>query len=334
MRGTPAFAFPLWEGEVRAIRWGRSAYETDAALALEAEGLRALGLRWSLHTGELPELQGARVLVVTSKVRLDRTALRRFPASLELVLTTTSGVDHIDLEACARSGLRVGRLPLARRDAVVEHVLAELLHHLRRLAPLQVAARRGEWARGRLPELAPVAIAGSTVAVVGLGVIGKRLAELLQAMGAEVLGVDPWRAVAGIEKVELDEALARARAVSLNCSLTPSSRGLFDRRRLRRLQPGAVLVNTARGELLDVAAAVELVRSGRLGGLSVDVFPEEPWSQLAQHSAVPGVRLSPHASGYTAGLGEAVARGVVESVRCWLRAGRLPHQVLPPAESD
>jgi phosphoglycerate dehydrogenase-like enzyme len=90
---------------------------------------------------------------------------------------------------------------------------------------------------------------------------------------------------------------------------------------------GAIVVNTARGDVLDVDAAVARVASGRLGGLSVDVFPEEPWPALARHAAIPGVRLTPHASGYTEDLGRKVAEGVVATVGAWATQRAVPYPV-------
>lgn len=313
---------------VDVLRWGRSAYETDAALAAERDGAEALGLTWASSPGwDLPAtLSEARCVVVPSRVRVGAEALERFPG--DLVVATTSGYDHVDLEACRARGVAVVRLPQARRDAVVEHALAALVGLMRRFPALEARAREGAWARGELPELAPVALHGATVTVVGLGVIGTRMAEVLGALGAHVLGVDPAGVPAGVEAATLDEALVRSDAVTLHCSLTPTSRGLVGGRALDRLAPHAVVVNTARGAVLDVEAAVERVRSGRLRGLASDVFPEEPYPRLAVGAAVPGVWLTPHSAGYTADLGERVARGVVEALAAWVAGTPLPYRLV------
>lgn len=307
----------------QVLRWGRSAYETDADLRLEEEGARALGLGWRARADRSPpDLEEVDALVVTSRVRVDAALLERFRGSL--VLTTTSGWDHIDLEAARARGVVVARLPEARRDAVVAHALGAMITLMRRFPELHAAAEGGRWARGDLPALAPVGLDRAAVLLVGLGVIGRRMAEVLRPLGCAVLGVDPAGLPPGVEPVDLEEGLRRADAVSLHCALTPASRGLLDERALDLLRPHAVVVNTARGPILDVDAAVRRVADGRLRGLHVDVFPEEPWPRLAEGANVRGVSFTPHAAGFVADLGERVAQGVVAALGAWSRGEPVP----------
>lgn len=308
------------------IRWGQSAYETDADLALERAAAAALGLSFEVvPETESPELAGARALVVTSRVRVDAALIARFEG--ELVLTTTSGFEHVDVEACRRRRIAVARCPEARRDAVVEQALAQGMALMRRLPALERAAGHGRWARGELPALAPIGLAGATVAILGLGVIGRRTAELCRALGARVLGVDPRGGPPGLTTCGLDTALEHADLLTVHCSLTPSSRGLLDAAALDRLRPEAVVVNTARGEVLDVEAAVARVADGRLRGLAVDVFPVEPYPALARGAAVPGVAFTPHSAGFTRDLGARVAREVAANLGAWRRGDALPGAV-------
>jgi phosphoglycerate dehydrogenase-like enzyme len=309
-------------GALRVLRWHRSAYETDADLARERADAEALGCAWSLwpETSLPPDIGRADVLVVTSGVRVSGDALARYRGGL--VIATTSGFDHIDLAACRARGVIVARSPLARRDAVVEAALAAMITLRRRLVDQALPAVAGRWDRAALPALAPQGLDGAAVAVVGLGVIGRRMCEVLSALGARVLPIDP--AVAGALG---PDALAEADVVTLHCSLSPSSRGLLDATRLRSLRRGAVVVNTARGEVLDVAEAVALVASGHLRGVAVDVFPVEPYPHLADGAAVPGVIFTPHAAGYTADLGARVAASVQATLAAWV-AGRPPPYVV------
>ncbi len=318
---------------MRVLRWGQSAYETDADLALERDAAHALGWSWSAHPDprSVPDLRSTDILVVTSKVRLAATSIDGTP--VHTVLTTTSGTDHLDVTGLAARGIAVGRCPLARRDAVVEHALAAILA-LGKAWPAQLeAARRGRWCRSALPSLAPLGLADRPILVVGLGVIGTRMAEVLHALGARVLGVDPRGVPDGVDAVDLETGLARCAAVTLHCSLNPSTVDLLDARRLALLQPEAVVVNTARGRSLDVSAAVDAVVAGRLRGVAVDVFPQEPWPHLAHHGAHPAVWLTPHGAGYRPDLGARIAREVANALHC-IDAGRpLPHPVLPPSTS-
>lgn len=313
------------------LRWGRSAYEGDAAMELERGAAESLGLSWELREdrSDPGDLQGVRALVVNSGVRVSAEILSRFEGSL--VLTTTSGREHIDVDAAAARGVAVGRCPMARRDPVVEQSLSWLIALMRRFPALDGAAREGRWARGALLDLGGRGLSGSRILVVGAGVIGRQMIALLSAMGAEV-----WCAEQdGVEvpspacRVELDAALPSVDAVTLHCGLTPTSANIMSAERIARLAPHAVLVNTARGGVLDVEAAVTAVRTGALRGLGVDVFPVEPYPQLAAGAAVEGVLFSPHASGYRHDLSRRVAAEVAATLVAWHKGAPLPHRVLP-----
>ncbi len=303
---------------MRLSRWSRSAYETDADLAAEARALSGL-------VDVLPPGSDAEIVVVSSKLPLGERELARAP-SARLVITTTSGTDHLDLDWMRRAGIAACRLPMARRDAVAEATLGMLIHGLRRVGELQERARRGAWARAELPELAPRTLAGSRVGVVGLGVIGRRMAAILDALGVEVLGADPAGLPPGVRPATVDEMLAECDAVCLLCDLNPTSRGILSRERIARARGGLVVVNTARGALLDVDAAVAALAAGRLGALAVDVFPEEPWPDLARVRELPGLLFTPHAAGYHARLPERIREGLVAAVGAFVRGEPLPHR--------
>jgi phosphoglycerate dehydrogenase-like enzyme len=262
------------------------------------------------------------VLVVTSGVDVNAQLLDR--VGPRYVITTTSGYEHIELEAARERGIAVSRCPLARRDAVVEHALVGMLYLSRRFARLDAAARGGEWVRGELPQLAPVLVRGATVAVIGLGVIGSRMANVLSGLGARVLGVDPAAYPSGVEKVSLEQALSHADFVTLHCNLTPSSAGLFRRDRLEGLAPGTIVVNTARGDVLDADAAVALTLGGLLGGVAIDVFPSEPWPM---QGASDRVLLTTHSSGYTTALSTAVATEVLDALDAFTQGRALPARI-------
>lgn len=307
------------------LRWGRSSYETDADMAAERAGVEALGATWALveDRAHAPGgLERAEVLVVNSKVRVTDAVLSRFGG--RLVLTTTSGHDHVDFEAARRRAVTVGRCPRARRDAVVEHGLGAMIGLMRAQPALDAAARVGRWARPELPTIGPRGLSGATVVVVGLGVIGQHMTHVLQAIGARVRGVDP----AVLDAWSMDDALEGADAVTLHCALTPSSRGLVGAERICALRPTAVIVNTARGECLDLDAAVVAVAGGRLRGVASDVFPVEPYPSLAAQASVPGVWLSPHSAGFTHDLGARVAAEVIASVAEWMGEGTVPARVV------
>lgn len=311
------------------LRWGQSAYETDTDLSLEASAARALGLSWRA----LPEtvsardldLEGVGALVVTSRVKVTAELLARFSGSL--VLTTTSGWEHIDVIAARKRGITVARCPLARRDAVVEQTLGGIFAMLRRQPAFNSAARQGQWVRGALPRLDPLLLSDATVLVVGLGVIGARLCDRLLPFGTRVKGVDPRGVPDGVEASSLEDGLADADVVTLHCALNKETDSILSATRIGMMKPGALLVNTARGQLVDVDAAVEAVRRGALGGLVLDVFPEEPWPGLAAAATLDGIWLTPHSAGYTRKLGTRVANEVAEALKSLVSGEPIPHEI-------
>ena len=307
-------------GRASWSRWGRSSYERDADLLAERQALEPwVELR-------APE-QDAEILSVTSRTRVDEALLARAP-SARLVVTTTSGYDHLDLGLLAARGVAAARLPEARRDAVVETTLALLLGGLRCITTLQAEARAGRWARGALPELGLRSVAGRRVAVVGLGVIGRKLAEVLQVLGAEVLGLDPAGLPEGVRGGELDTLLAEADALTLHCDLNPGTRGMISAERLARARPGLVLVNTARGPLVDLPAALDALRAGRLGGLGLDVFPVEPWPDLGLTRDLAGLTVTPHAAGWHVDLPARSREGLARAVAAWVEDRPVPYRIV------
>jgi D-3-phosphoglycerate dehydrogenase len=303
-----------YNGYMRLVRWGWSEYETP-----DVPGLPA-GVELVAAEGESAPLETADMLVVPSTVRVDAAAARRL-RRCRLVLTTTSGFDQLDLGALANAGIAVARLPLARRDAVVESALGMILSLTRRLGRFQQAAAAGRWERPRLAHYGATLL--GTVGVVGVGVIGKRMVEVLDTLGARVLRCDPLLA----DGVSLEEILAASDVVTLHCELTARNRGMIGAREIARMRRGAVLVNTARGKLVDVDAAVAAIRSGQLAGLGLDVFPKEP-ADLELY-ADPRILVTPHAAGWHPALGQKIAEGNVEAASAQVEGGEVPFLVNP-----
>ncbi len=300
-------------------RWHTSSYETDADIVEETELLGRIA-------DVLPPERDAEVVVVTSGRRVDSALLDRAP-SARWVLTTTSGSDHLDLPELRSRGVGAARLPEARRDAVVETSLWLMLEGLRRGATLRARAASGVWARPELPHLDMRMLHGHRIGVVGLGVIGRRMAEVLAFLGADVWGSDPRGVPDGVREADPADMVARCAAVSLHCALTPSSRGLVGAPLLARAHPGLVLVNTARGALVDVGSAVAALRDGRLAALGLDVFATEPYPHLARDAAVPGLTLLPHAAGFHVGLNRSVREGLHRAVAA-ISSGEEPPHIL------
>jgi D-3-phosphoglycerate dehydrogenase / 2-oxoglutarate reductase len=229
---------------------------------------------------------------------------------LRVVVKYGSGTDNIDLPAANALGAKVSSTPAANARSVAELTLGLLVALARHIALHDRLVRHGSWERRSGIELG-----GKRLGVVGYGAVGRETARLAAAFGMEVLAHDPFVEEADVELVDLETLLASADAVTLHVALDESTRGLIDAEALARMRPEALLVNTARGGIVDEAALAEALASGRLAGAALDVFDDEPpaGSPLL---ALENVVLSPHAGAATT---EATRRAGVQAVRQLLR---------------
>jgi D-3-phosphoglycerate dehydrogenase / 2-oxoglutarate reductase len=229
---------------------------------------------------------------------------------LRVVVKYGSGTDNIDLRSAERLGAKVSSTPGANARSVAELTIALLFALARHLVAHDRAVRAGSWSRRGASELA-----GKRLGVVGYGAVGREVAALATSLGMQVVAHDPFVKSGDIELVGLDDLLASCDAVSLHVPLDDSTRGMIGVEALERMRSGALLVNTARGGLVDENALADALSSGRLGGAGLDVFADEPPSGsplLRLENAV----LSPHAGAATT---EAAQRTSLQAVRQLLR---------------
>lgn len=259
--------------------------------------------------------------------RLDAAVLERLPSLRVLVVRGTTA-PLVDVKAASRLGVAVCNTPYQSTESVSEFAIALLLSAARHIPLMHLRLQRGEW-RDRLG----FQIAGSTLGVVGLGMIGQATARLGRALGMRVLvwsqTNDPERiAACGGEGTDLDSLLRKSDAVSLHLRLSERSRGIIGRRELALLRDGAILVNTARAGLIEEAALVDELRSGRIVG-ALDVFEEEPLPAGHPFIGLENVVLTPHAGWATREVHESRARVPVDLVLAAME-GR-PVGVMNPA---
>ena len=259
--------------------------------------------------------------------RLDG-GLIRLGTQLRVIANYGAGYDAVDVAEAARLGVPVTNIPDVTADATAELTLGLMLAVSRRIAELNLRLRReaSETLFGMGVEMGRT-LRGQTLGVLGLGRIGSRVAALARGFGMEVLGycrhgADP--AVA--EQVGLAELLARADVLTLHCPLTAQTRGLIGREAIKQMKPGAVLINTARGAVVDHDALADALASGRLSAAGLDVFPEEP-AIPARLLALPQVVLTPHIGTNTAQTRDEMARACARQILDAL-AGRLPEPVV------
>jgi len=214
------------------------------------------------------------------------------------------GLDNIDLDACRARSIEVFSAPGANARSVAEYVVAAALILLRGAYQSSDLVAAGRWPREALAGGREAG--GKTLGLVGFGDIGRLTAALARGVGMLSIAFDallerddPVFARTGVQRVSLDELTAQADVVSMHVPLDAATRRLFDARRIASIKPGAVLINSARGGIVDEAAVAAALRSGRLGGAALDVFGAEPLALGSPLTGCPNLLLTPHVAGVT-----------------------------------
>ncbi|MEI5998199.1 3-phosphoglycerate dehydrogenase [Paraburkholderia bengalensis] len=216
--------------------------------------------------------------------------------NLQVISKHGSGIDVIDQAAAAARGIAVRAAVGANAAAVAEHAWALILACAKSVPQLDARMRAGHWDKSTHKS---VELDGCTLGLVGLGAIGRRVAAIGAAFGMKVLAFDPYakEVPAGVKLVALDDLYAASDIVSLHCPLTPENRQMLNRDTFARFKPGAILVNTARGGLIDEAALAEALASGQLRAAGLDSFDVEPMTNPHPFQQIANAILSPHIGG-------------------------------------
>jgi len=236
------------------------------------------------------------IINIRSSVRFNRKVLAGCP-QLKILSIWGTGVDHVDLPAAEELGITVSNTPAYGAPYVSEHALALALAVSRQIVVSDREIRQGGWTRGFIDELY-----NKTLGVVGTGAIGQRMIQLGKGISMKVIAwtlhPTPERAAEyGVEFMDLDDLLQRADVVSLHVSLSELTEKLIGRRELELMKPTAILVNAARGGVVDEAALVDALRQGKIAGAGLDVFQVEPLGADHPLTKLDNVVLSPHAGG-------------------------------------
>jgi (S)-sulfolactate dehydrogenase len=259
----------------------------------------------------LKEAPGADAIIVRNRTQV-RGELLAALARCRVVGRLGVGLDNIDLPACEARGIKVFPATGANALSVAEYVIAAAMLLLRGAYQSTAAVAAGQWPRNTLSNGRE--IAGKTLGLIGFGSIGQLSAKLARALGMEVIADDammdrqhPAYAAYGVRSVSLDELVATADVISLHVPLVDGTRNLFDARRIAAMKRGAVLINSARGGIVDEAALAAALRSGALGGAAIDVFGTEPLPAAAHFAECPNLLLTPHIAGLSAESNERVS---------------------------
>jgi (S)-sulfolactate dehydrogenase len=264
-------------------------------------------------------LTEARALVVRNHTQVDAALLARAP-KLQAVGRLGVGLDNIDVAACEKRGIAVYPATGANDAAVVEYVIGTMLTLLRGAFAATEAVLAGEWPRTKL--LGSEA-GGKRLGLIGFGAIGRKTGVAAAALGMEICAYDPHIFSAGdqpwgkVTPLALDVLLKASDVVSLHVPLTDETRKLLDAKKIAHMKPGAVLINAARGGVLDEAAVAGALKSGALRGAALDVFAQEPLMEERARvfAGCPNLILTPHIAGLTVESNVRVSRMVAEKIR-------------------
>ena len=309
------------------------------ARVLLGAGIEALEDRFEVRSGGLdatPErirelAAGASGLVADASVRVDSGLLDAAGPQLRVVANFAVGVDNVDLDACRARGVLVTNTPEVLTNATAELALALTLAAARLLSEAERDLRAGRWRGWDPAAYRGLELSGAAVGVIGLGRIGRRFAELLRGFEVELLY---WSRTAkpeaetelGAKRVELPDLLSRSDVVSLHAPATPETRHLIDAEAIERIGPEGVLVNTARGPLVDLEALTAALHDGKLGAAGLDVYEGEPDVPEALLEA-PRAVLAPHIGSATVKARDAMARAVAENLIAALEGREPPNRV-------
>ena len=274
-------------------------------------------------------LRGADAVInVRAFTRFDAALLERLP-TLRMISVLGTGVDNIDLEAATARGVVVCNTPAASTVSVAECTIGLMFDAAKHFSRMDRAMRGGEW-----KQIQSVELRGRTLGLLGLGAIGQEVARLGRGLGMRVIAwsmtYDEERARAcGAELVDFDDLLRQSDVLSLHLRASPRTAGMLGREQLARMKRGSVLVNTARGAIVDTDALVEALESGQLAAAGLDVYPQEPLAMDSPLRRLDNVVLLPHTAWVTEEATERLRVLPVDNILAWLEGA--PRSVVNPA---
>lgn len=273
---------------------------------LLVEKLQQEGFEVVVGNGKPEEeyLARSNVLMPGGKVTVDAALLDLAP-NLKLVAKSGVGYDRIDVAECTRRGIYVANTPLTNYLSVAEHAMMLMLATAKKVYPISIYLRHTYpdfWCRERYEGSE---LYGKTLAIIGLGNIGRRVAELSHAFGMHVIGYDPYadpeKIPAFVERVEsVDEVLSRGDFVSLHVAGGPATKYMINMDSLKKMKPNAILINVARGSVVDEEALADALEQGIIAGAGLDVFENEPLLPKNRLMLMENVVATPHCAGNTA----------------------------------
>ncbi len=279
-------------------------------------------------------MQDCDVLVPTVTDSIDAALIAAMPPSIKLIANFGAGVNHIDLSAAKAKGVIVTNTPGVFTDDTADLTMALILNVPRRLGEGHRLMRSGEWQGWRPTGMLGHRIGGKTLGIIGFGRIGEAVALRARAFGMQIVYTKRNRLPASVEEElgvtfepDLDRLIARSDIISLHCPLTAQTNRLINAQRIAMMKPGAYLINSSRGELIDEDALIAALQTGAIAGAGLDVYTHEP-AVDPRLLTLPNVVLLPHLGSATYEGRAASGERVITNIRVWADGHRPPDQVL------
>jgi D-3-phosphoglycerate dehydrogenase len=298
----------------------------------EAEGIE-VDVKTGLSPQELLEIIGEYdALIVRSSTKVTKELIER-AKRLKVIGRAGAGVDNIDVEAATKRGIVVMNTPGGNAIAAAEHTIGLMLAAARKIPQAHMALKQGRWERERFTG---IELEGKLLGVIGLGNIGRIVAEKAKGMGMRVLAYDPYipKEVAekkGIELVSFEELLKRSDVITLHVPKTKETIGMIDRKAFSLMKDGVILINCARGGIVDEEALIEACRSGKVKAAGLDVFSQEPLPPDHPILSLDNVVVTPHLGASTEEAQLNVAKAIAEQIVDYLKTGTIRNAVNAPS---
>ena len=292
------------------------------------------------HEDLVAAMRSADVLVPTVTDRIDAALIEQAGSQLKLIANFGTGVDNIDVAAAAKRGITVTNTPGVLTQDTADMTMALILAVARRIVEGAEVIPQGNWVGWSPTWMLGTRITGKRLGIVGMGRIGQALAYRARAFGLQIHYHNRRRVATSIEEAleatywdSLDQMLTRMDIVSVNCPHTPATFHLLSARRLQQMRPQAILVNTARGEIIDETALIEMLEAGELAGAGLDVFEHEPAvsERLVKLAEAGKVTILPHMGSATREGRIDMGEKVIINVKMFMDGHRPPDRVLPSA---
>ncbi|RTZ40072.1 hydroxyacid dehydrogenase [Candidimonas sp. SYP-B2681] len=298
----------------------------EGMFLLENEGCNVVFLKGNADSAEVEEILGSENIdaVISRTTTLSARAIASC-STLKVVSKHGVGVSNIDVQACTDRGIPVFVTPGANAQSVAEMTLGLMLATARNIPYMDSEIRAGRWSRLQNG----LELKGRTVGLVGYGQVGRLVASFCNALGMQVLVYDPYANAGQMQKdvrllTDLDTMLRRSDILSLHIPLTAETHALIGAKQLALLPDGAILINTARGEVIDEPALIEALVSRKLAAVGLDTMAEEPLAASSALRSMNNVVLTPHVGGSTSAALSAMAVAAVNNILAYLKNGTLP----------